>query len=322
MKDILDEIFGSQLSEYKKIKVSLPLYLKTGRSFYEIVIGETGFVLVSIDTQERLNVSALKKQLRKYYEVFNAYVVYGFPVVTTFQRKSLIENGISFVSGNGQVYLPFMGAFFVKCQMYDYRKESINLTPSAQALLLLMIYTDGEISKSHAAGILGIAPMSVTRASADLVKLGLISETRKGTEALITLNGTRMEVYEKARDYLISPVTGVVYIEKGEAEPGLPAGDYALSKRSDLGYPGYYEYAVSKKDYLKADHNTCDPYTDTNKELIRIQKWSYSPKMFAFKGQVDPISLISSYKGDEDERIHKCLVDVEKEIEKWQLTIS
>jgi hypothetical protein len=35
---------------------------------------------------------------------------------------------------------------------------------------------------------------------------------------------------------------------------------------------------------------------------------------------VDPVSLISSFQNEDDERIHKCLKRIEGEITSWQIT--
>ncbi len=317
MKEILSETFGSRLTEYNEINGSMPLYLKSQRSFYEVMIGETRFVLVMTDEAERFNIAVLKKHLTKYYEVFNAYIVYGFGKITTFQRKSLVENEISFISGNGQIYLPFLGAFFGKCQAKKIETVGKRFSPATQALILLMIYYDGEMSKAESANRLELTPMSVSRASEDLKALGVISERRKGTELLIARMGTRTEAYRKVENYLINPVWKTVYINKGDLTEGLIAGEYALSKRSDFGYPKYFEYAVSKKDYAGYGYREYDPDIDMGLDLIRIQKWKYSPLLFADKDKIDPISLICSFQGEDDERIHKCLGDIEEEIEAW-----
>ena len=317
MRNVLSETFGSRLTEFKKISGSMPLYLKSQRSFYEVMIGDTIFVLVMTDEEERFNISALKKHLTKYYEIFDAPIVYGFRKITTFQRKSLVENEMSFVSGNGQIYLPFLGAFFGKCQTKKIETPGDHFSPATQALMLLMIYNDSEMSKAEAANRLKLTPMSVSRASADLKALGVISERSKGTELLIARMGTRKEAYRKVEKYIINPVWETVYINKSDLVDGLIAGEFALSKRSDFGYPRYYEYAVAKKDYSGYGYREYDPDMDTGLELIRIQKWKYSPQLFADKDKIDPISLICSFQGEDDERIHKCLTDVEKEIEGW-----
>ena len=322
IRKILTDIFGAQLIKYKQTKASLPIYLKNDKSFYEAVIGETRFVIVMHENPERLNVSALKKHLPKYHEAFGSNITYGFDKVTTFQRRSLVENGISFISGNGQVFLPFLGAFFSKCQMNDYNREASYLSPTAQALLLLLIYTDEEISRSYAAKSLKVSPMTISRASAELGRLEVLSERKRGTELLISRNGGKTEVYSKIRGLLINPVQEVVYVENDSLENGIIAGEYSLSKRSDLGYPRYHEYAISKKDYQSMNLKEYDPYTDIGIDLIRIQLWKYDPELFARNGQIDPISLICSFKGEgeEDERIHKCLTQIEGEMDKWQLT--
>jgi len=55
-------------------------------------------------------------------------------------------------------------------------------------------------------------------------------------------------------------------------------------------------------------------------KLIRVQIWRYDPSLFTSTNDVDPVSLISSFQNEDDERIHKCLKRIEGEITSWQTT--
>ena len=236
-----------------------------------------------------------------------------------FQRTSLLENDIPFVSLNGQMYLPFMGVYFEKCTVGEETVKE-HFTPTSQLLFLLFLYEEDSCSKLEAAKRLQVQPMSISRASKQLRDKGLIREMRQGTEIVMTIGvKDRKELYEKAEKYLINPVQSVVYVLGDKGTRNTPAaGEYSLSQRTDLGYPKYVEYAFYKDIPYVKNLVGVDPDLYDNNDLVRVQKWKYDPLLFSHNGQVDPCSLICTFAGINDERIHKCLDEVEEEILVWQ----
>lgn len=161
--------------------------------------------------------------------------------------------------------------------------------------------------------------MSITRATSVLSGMGLVREEKRGREVIVSLILSKSETYQKARPHMINPVQKIIYVEKKVFGQGIKAGEYSLSVRSDFGYPSYAEYAVSARDESVRSLQAMDPGIETANNLIKIQTWKYDPALFALHGQVDPISLICSFQGEDDERIHKCMQQVEKEIDGWRV---
>ena len=321
MKALMEQTFGIKLEGFKEIKLSLPLYLKDGRRFFDAVIGGHRFVVVFYQGIDRFNINMLRQQSEIYREVVKCNVVLGFDRVSTYQRRSLIESDIPFISCNGQIYLPFMGVFFERCA---YREHTVveRFMPATQLLFLLLLYVKGGCTKSAAALKIGINPMSVTRASRQLSDRGLIREEKIGTEVYMTIfSDNRDEVFDKAEKYLINPVRNEIFLHKGQVKLSLPAGEYGLSLRTELGYPEYEEYAMYKDASEIKDLAGIDPDLDTSRDIVRVQKWKYDPHLFSYKGMLDPVSLICTLKDINDERIHKCLEQVKGEIGKWQTTL-
>lgn len=326
MREILENVYGSKLSQYKKINASLPLYLIDNREFYSMELFGTNFVLVKLKKAERLNVASLGKQTKKYCDYFSADIVYGFPYVTTFQRKSLVENGISFISGNEQLFIPALGSYFSKCQKERWDKDIVKFSPTAQLLALLFVYGDknSKYSKNEAARRIGVSAMSVTRAVRELKQIGVVEEEKIGNEVFISSSKANKVLYEEIKPYLVNPIQTEIYVEEKKADKSqmLQAGEYSLSKRSNLGYPKYEEYAIAKASILLKEESGYDPDLSGQRKLIKIQKWKYNPFILSNNGMVDPISLICSFQGDEDERIQMSLDEVESEIDKWLLTMN
>ena len=318
MKELLEQVFGNVLEEYKVTKMSLPLYLQDGRQILTVCIAGHLFYIVRFKTLNRFNINTLKKQLIKYREYMGINVGYGFSRVTTYQRKSLVEHGIPFVAENGQIYLPFIGAYFEKCSNTEsYVTEQF--TPAAQMLFLLFLYRNNSYTKSEAATALKISAMSITRASKQLLEVGLINEEKIGTEVRMRLCcEDRDEFYERGKKYLINPVQSFVFLPNArKSDMVREAGEFALMKISDLGNATYNEYAINKDNPVVAKWVSVDPQLYDYKNICKFQLWKYDPLLFS-KGQlVDPVSLICSLKDSDDERIQMCLAEVEKEISKW-----
>ena len=318
----LEELFGNQVKKYKNKKVKMPLYLMDGRDFFDVVICDTEFVLVVFWNVGRFNVSSFKKQVVQYAKAFDKPVVYGFKTLTTFQRKALIENGLSFVSENGQVFIPFLGCAFSKCISNEIDKERSHFAPSTQLLFLLMLYGDDhmQINKNMAAEMLHLTPMSITRAVRQCKQIGLIEETKIGTESRISRKLSKSETFELAKEYLMNPIQKCVYVSQKELKSRLTvAGEYALSIRSELSYPLYEEYAAEKRFLTEENLSNYNPDLEIHTKLSKIQIWKYNPELFSEKHSADPVSLLCSFSDNQDERIHMCLRDIEKEIKGWQI---
>lgn len=326
MEMLLKKIYGSQLQSYSKIKVSLPMYLTEEKEFYEATIFDVKFIIVKNKSIERLNVVVLKKHIQKYYEHFNENIVLGFQTLASSQRRALVENNISYISENEQLFIPFLGSYFTKCQENQMSKPIDKFSPSTQLLALYMIYSEKSkrINKSEVAKRIGISAMSITRAVRDLAQIGVLQEEKVGNEVFIYCDMEKQDIYKEITPYLINPIQEIIYVSQIESEKELllKAGEYSLSKRSMLGYPKYEEYALAKNSDFFERTETFNPDLDANVKLVRIQKWKYNPWVLGHDGMVDPISLICSFKNEEDERIQMSLDEVQGEIDKWQIMMN
>ena len=319
MRELFQRVYGKKLDSFEETKYSLPLYLQDGRKFYRVSVSGKMFVVVFSEMRERFNIKSLKKQLASYQNAIKADIVYGFDKISSFQRKSMIENEIPFVSCNGQMYLPFMGVLFEKCTMTEEIVRE-RFAPVSQLLFLLFLYEKDSYTKLEAAKRLQVLPMAISRASKQLLEKGLIEEEKQGTEIIMSVSvKDRRELYRKAEKYLINPVQSVLYLPNGRVDSNTPAsGEFSLSYRSDMGYPKYVEYALYKDLPFFKGVASVDPNLDFETDIVRIQKWKYDPIVFSYNGQVDPVSLICTFADTKDERIHKCLEQVKEEIWNWQ----
>ena len=132
----------------------------------------------------------------------------------------------------------------------------------------------------------------------------LISQEMKGKEYYMTAQGSGLELYEKAKPFLINPVQRILTVENDRKYDALPlAGESALAGKTILNEPGIPVRAVWKSrirdEQLSEIDIRWEPYANT----VRLELWKYDPCLFMQNGFVDPVSLALSCEDIVDERI-------------------
>lgn len=316
MKKQLEQYFGCEVKirEYKN-KLSLPIFM-TMRDIAMVEIYGVNFAIVDVVKEVELSVAAMKKQKTKYEEALQCPVVYKVVLNSVSMRNALVKNGVSFVDLPGNVFLPFMGIVLQDV----YRKQLVKadkMMPATQMVFLELLYMkDGESAlKSEVANKLNLTKTSITRATAQLEAMGLIRQRKSGTEISIQRNCTRKEYYENAKPYLINPVQKVITIMRQDATfESYEAGETALSQLSQLNPPSVEECAIYKGEEIVDQFEIVDARYEDQDDCLNVQLWKYNPSYFAREGRVDLVSLACTFKGNEDERIEKCIEELLKEL--------
>lgn len=316
MKKQLEQYFGCEVKirEYKN-KLSLPIFM-TMRDIAMVEIYGVNFAVVDVMKETELSVAAMKKQKAKYEEALLCPVAYQVALNSVSMRNALVKNGVPFVDLPGNVFLPFMGIVLQNV----YRKQLVKtdkMMPATQMVFLELLYMKDEESalKSEVANKLNLTKTSITRATAQLEKMGLIEQIKSGTEISIKRNCSRKEYYEKAKAYLINPVQKVIMIKRYIATfESFGAGESALSQLSELNLPKIEECAIYKGEEVIDQLEIADARYEDWDECLNVQLWKYNPSYFAKKGCVDPVSLACTFKGNEDERIEMCIEELLEEL--------
>ena len=268
---------------------------------------DNDFILVRLAPEERFGVIALEKQAALISSKVGKPVAFGFDNISRSQRDSLLDRNIPFISDSGQLYLPFLGMMLSDRFVQRMNKADLSkMMPVTQALFLYLIYKGDNkpVMKKDAAESLGVTRTSITRASEQLAALDLISQEVHGKEYYMSVKGNGIEVYEKAKPYLINPVQKKITVIREDIFDSYSlSGESALAKTTMLNSPDIPEYAVYKSDI---DLNTVSP-VDTkwnpDAEAVNLELWKYDPALFAQNGIVDPISLALCFEDNADERI-------------------
>lgn len=312
MKQQLEQYFGCKvkITEYEN-KLQLPIFM-TMRNIKLVEFGGVKFALVNIVRELKFTIAAMKKQQKQYEEALQCPVAYEVVINSISMRNALVKNRISFIDLPGNVFLPFMGIVLQDI----YKKQRIRvdkMMPATQKVFLELLYMDDDksASKSEIARKLNLTKTSVTRATAQLVDMALIIQSKLGTEISIRRNHPRREYYEKAKAFLINPIQKVVMVMVGETTWEMwYAGESALSQMSGLNLPGIEEMAIYKGENIVDQFDIVDERIADNELFVKVQLWKYNPLYFARNGSVDPVSLVCSFQGNEDERIEMSIEEL------------
>ena len=298
----------------------LPFYMVNGKAFYEAEVMGQKFLLVSFIGESDLRRDSLKHTLNQLEIATAMPVAFAFDTLSDFQRRNLVEEGIPFVSASSIFYLPFLGIAYRRrkytASQKPLKKGEIlpKLTASAQAFFLFMLYKvkDSKISKTEAAKMNGLTPMSVSRYCKELLDRGLIKETREGQTIQITCAATGRALFDKALPYLISPVKKELLYLPSKAFDKMPkAGESALAQRSLLAQPkadvvacGPHAAPIDEKDIAKENRGLLSD------NFVQLQVWKYDPQPLMQNNRLDTVSLYMSLKDSPNERVQACLKEM------------
>ncbi len=276
------------------------------RRFFNVSSDEVRFLLVQLPEQEKFGVVALEKQLVSYMENADLSVAYLFSTLTKTQRNVLTGRHIPFICLPDQVYLPFLGILLNN--QFSARKtiDIQRMIPSTQVLFLYFLYyaKANPLIKKQAAEELGMSQMSVTRASEQLLAMGLITQEPHGKEQRMKATAVGKEFYQMGKPYLIDPVQRILTVKQTEQLKQLPlAGESALSEVSMLNAPQLPVAAVSKVSPQIASLIEADENWQPEEKLMKLELWKYDPVLFTKGGIVDPVSLEVSLKDEPDEQV-------------------
>ncbi len=312
----LKKYLGDDISlEIIKEKPQLALYL-ANRDMYKVEIDGMSFVVIRVSSEENFGIIALKKQREIYTEEMQCNVAYSFDIINKPQRDALIKNRVPFLSLPGQIYLPFLGMALSESYKKTKQVKTGKMMPATQALFLYMLYhREPYVLKSDASEALVLTKTSVTRASEQLVAMGLIEQERVGKEIRMYKKCAPKDMYSKAKAYLISPVQKRMVVRREDVtEALLKAGETALCEYSMLNAPRYDTMAIFK-DSIDWKNLEEMELGWSEEELIELELWKYNPSLFEKNGKVDQVSLVCSLVECEDERVKMAIEEMLEEVQ-------
>lgn len=290
---------------------ALPIYISANYEFYGAIIDDQRCIVIT-PLDDLPTIPSLKKQIKRIQEVDNVPVVLELSSVSSYRKKSLIENKIPFVTKK-QIYLPFIGTLLTSENETE-RQTVQTFMFSTQQLVLFYLYNNKpKLYVAEATEKLPFTAMTLSRAVKQLEAVGLFMITKDGVNKVIESKYNRWELFNKVEKYLSTPVRKVGYIEKSNlTEDMVIAGESALAEKTMLNPSRLVTYAVYEKLFDKK--LLVNELVDTDKQ-IRLELWAYNPKQFADGNMADTLSVALSFGGNTDERIEETVEELlEKEL--------
>lgn len=303
-------LFGLEVTyEEWKHKDYLPVYIMENYDIYQANIGNTRCIMLK-PLEELTTLPALKKQIKKIQTIDNVPVVLELDTVTSYRKKSLIENNISFIT-NKQLYLPFIGAMLMDEK--ETQKPPKKFVYSTQQLFLYYLYNNKKrVYVSDARRHLPYTAMTLTRAVKQLEATNLFYIDKNGVNKFIESKYSRKDLFTKSKPYLSTPVIKTGFIDKTRiTEDMVFSGETALSKKTMLNSSRVVTYAINEKDYDKTllQKELIDP-----DKSVKLELWAYNPNQFSMDSNADDISVVLSFKDTTDERIEEAIDNLQEKL--------
>jgi hypothetical protein len=289
---------------------SLPHFMLDEYDFYRTNIRHKQYVLLIPRTDKEISPATAKKHIDIVKERLHEEVVFICPLVSSYNRRRLIEYKVPFVVPGNQMYLPDL-MIDLREHFLSERKTKNQFSPSTQAAVLHMLYRfrAQPFIPSQLAKKLGYSNMAMTRSFNEIEAAGLGRIDIEGRQRLLRIPIDRRQFWEKALAYLKTPVLKIAWLRvMPDPLRQVKAGQTALSYYSMLAQPKHGTFAVEKKgwDFYRSQHDIEELKFEEDADF-QLQIWSYPPGLFAEEGIADKFSLYLSLNENPDERIQAAL---------------
>lgn len=280
----------------------LPFFLREMYQFKSVEIRGTTCVLLFLNSGI-IETAKFQKHFTTLLKYTSAHPILVLSKINAPQRKRLLENRIAFIVAGTQLYLPFISIDFRE-QYPSAIEENTMFTAIAQAVYVFLFYRPRQFwGVIEIAEKINVTPMSVSRALRYLEAAGVVKKSGATTRVKYQ-RIDKKNYYIKALQYLSTPVSKVVYLEKKNLPQNcFLAGEEAFAEKSMLGHPDKMTFAVDKISFRKIPKQMIMKACMREDHCVRLEVWKYDPGLFSTNTMVDELSLILSFKAAQDERI-------------------
>lgn len=315
------EILTGTATRLQPLKVThLPLLLRSRFSFSIIELFGKSWCLALEKTSLHMSTAGEYERLAQTLQpLVDAPVVFVLPDLPSNSRNRMVQKGIPFIVPGTQVFLP---GFLVDLRERFSRprgRGKSSLSPTAQLTLLYHLEREplSGLPLKSISEKLHCSAMMLSKVKAELEEAGLCTSERTGRTMELKFAASGRELWDLALDRFTSPVKKRQWIQ-WPRKPGYPAllsGISALSRRTMLADDQIATYALGPRmleSWLAQGIMTICP--DAELANVRIETWSYEPKLLGDNLLVDPLSLYLSLRDDDDERVQQQLARLIEEI--------
>ncbi len=298
----------------------LPLFLQERYACYRGVVLNYP-LLFAVAKSRSESLAGVEKHLTQMGQWWSDPVVLVIDRLESHERRRLIEHKAPFVVPGNQMYLPMLG-IDLREHFRAAKSKKQAFSPATQALLLMALYEGrpdrrmpygDHLYAKELEGVLGYAPMTLSRAINELESAELGVAEREGRKRMFRFTRPKRETWKAALAYLASPVVRTHRVRMRLREcPGHPAGFSALARYSMLSEPEDTTYAIQRQQWrdLRGREAVEERHINDYGGLL-IEIWSYNPGLFAGPGKpVDRLSLYLAMRHERDERVDIALDDL------------
>ena len=295
----------------------LPFFLQKLYAFFQVSILDTLCLVIVPKEEEEQTPGTICKHIAQLQKHWGHEIIYASRKMSPYNRKRLIEHKVSFVVPGNQMYLPHLGV-----DLRDHFKAIRNTlpkwSPSTQVVFLyIMNNFEQELTPKKLANRLGYTHMSMSRAFNELESAELVQIIRKGRQRVLRLDQDRKLLWEKAIEFLRTPVKKRIWVRSFSNELlGVEAGLTALSRYSMLSEPANPVFAVKNKYWIKyREDSSIMEVPMREPDSCQLEIWIYPPTLFAQNNVVDRFSLYLSLKDTEEERVELALEEMMEHVQ-------
>lgn len=325
--EYLQETLGVQVTVSpiaKSYQGMLPIYMTEIYRLYQTSLFNTQIILAELKDDSELSIRQTEKQVQQMGDLLNKPVVVVLANVQAYNRKRLIEKGVSFIVPGKQLYMPEL--LMVLRESFTPLKtkhKADTLLPSAQFLLLYHLLSGEqkwrmeEHSFKDIAGKLHYTPMAITNAIDNLKFHGLI-EVHGEKEKFIHFAYERQELWNITlkQNLLVNPIIKTVFTDEKPKDVFLLQSNVsALPEYTDLNPGGQAYYAMDKNDFYDLQKKKALVHSNDYEGQYALEVWKYNPLILANvlvneRAVVDPLSLYLSLMDNNNERIEIALEQI------------
>ncbi len=290
---------------------TLPLFLRDAYHFYQVNLLRAPCLLAVDRRRDEQPPATIKKQLEQLNKRWAHHIVYIRPKITSYNRHRLIKQQVPFVVPGNQMFLPML-CVDLRERFGETQEAKPAMAPSTQALVLYVLnrHVEGPMAPGVMARLLGVAPMTMTRAFAELERLGLGEHLVVPKRRQLTFLEKPKALWEKALPLMCTPVKERFFFRRPNKGLGLKAaGQTALARYSMIAEPMTPVYACGMRDWKNLRFTLqLVPYPDEG--ACQLEVWKYPPELYAKEGTVDRLNLFLAMRDDKDERIAAALEEM------------
>lgn len=297
---------------------NLPFFLTNAYIFFEISLFKQPCLLMIAQENKEITPGMIRKHLEQVEKIWEgSIIIYVQSILSSFNRKRLIEQHIPFIIPGNQMYLPHFGIdlreHFRKIQTR--KQKTFTFSPGTQTAVIYALFreTDEKLTPSELADKLNYTLMTMTRALDELQVAGIGEFRREGRERYWIFSN-KHSLWNQARPFLRSPIKKRIWINNHQFK--TLAGLSALSHFSQLAPPALPVFAIGYNQWVELKQSGLEVLPISEGASSELEIWNYNPELFAKDGVIDPFSLFLCLEASGDERIESALEELMEKI-KW-----